>query len=261
MSFAGLSQSVVLVTGAGRGIGAGIASALGQAGAQLALVDIDAQALAQTASEIRARGASVIEHAIDVSDAAAVARAVDETLARFGRIDGLANVAAILHVEKLLDQPLENFERTMRVNVGGLFIVTQAVGRVMTRQRRGAIVTIASVAGKFPRMRQGAYSASKAAQIMLTHAFGLEMAEAGVRCNCVSPGPTETAMVQALLKNIGSADRFVKGVAEEFRGGIPLGRMIQVDSLARAVLWLLSDESSQITLQHIAVDGGQSLGI
>ncbi|MFN0317309.1 MAG: SDR family oxidoreductase [Burkholderiales bacterium] len=261
MSYRGLSQSTIVITGAARGIGAAIAAHSAQAGANLVLADLNATALGKTAADLRAGGASVIEHAIDITDAASVQQMAADTEKRFGKIDGLANVAAILYVENLLEQDQGNFARTMQVNITGTFLVTQAVGQVMARQKRGSIVTIGSVAGKFPRMHQGAYCTSKAAQIMLTHAFGLELAASGVRCNCVSPGPTETDMVRDLIAQFGSADRFIHGVPEEFRGGMPLGQMIRPDSLASAVLWLLSDDSAQVTMQHIAVDGGQSLGI
>jgi 2,3-dihydro-2,3-dihydroxybenzoate dehydrogenase len=257
----GLAGSTVVVTGAARGIGAGIAAALAKEGAKLVLVDSNTEALAATAAKLRGSGATLLEFSIDITETDAVVSAIDASVAQFGGVDGLVNVAAILHLQELLEQDRESFDRTFEVNVMGTFLVTQAVARVMARQKRGSVVTIASVAGRFPRMRQGAYCASKAAVFHLTNCFGLELAAAGVRCNTVSPGPTETEMVMDVVKKLGSAERLVKGVPEEFRGGIPLGRLVQVDSVVSAVLWLLSDAASQVTMQHISVDGGQSLGI
>lgn len=260
MSYDGLEGSVTVVTGGAQGIGAGVAGKLVQAGGRVVLVDRSADGLAAAAAELRARGGEVDEQAVDITDAEAVRAMTAAIVARHGRIDGLVNCAGVLHLEGVLDHDASAFERVLRVNVYGTFLVTQAVAAEMARRRRGSIVTIASIAGHQPRFRQAAYCASKAAVAQLMRVFGLELAGRGVRCNCVSPGPTETPMVLEMIRKSGGPEKILRGVPEEFRLGVPLGRIARVDDIARSVLFLLSDDASHVTMQDLVVDGGHTLG-
>lgn len=261
LAFSGLKDAVVVVTGGGRGIGAGIGQALAAHGARPVLVDVDEAGLAATARALGAKGAQVSTHRLDITDAQAVTSTVNAIAqANGGRIDGLVNAAGILHLQGILEQEPEAFERVIRVNVFGAFLVSQAVARVMAQRKRGSIVTIASVAAHQPRFRQAAYCTSKAAVAHLTRAFGLELAKLGIRCNNVSPGPTATDMIRDVIKKTGSDDHILNGVREEFRMGIPMGRMAEVDDIARSVLFLLSDDAAYTTMQDLVVDGGHTLG-
>jgi 2,3-dihydro-2,3-dihydroxybenzoate dehydrogenase len=255
-----LKDAVAVITGGGRGIGAGIADALAEAGGKPVLIDIDPATLAQTAGALQAKDAAVTTHCIDITDGDAVTRTIDAVASLHGRIDGLVNAAGILHLQDILALEPAAFERVMRVNVFGTFLISQAVARKMAVRKRGSIVTIASVAAHAPRARQAAYCTSKAAVAHLMRAFALELAPLGIRCNSVSPGPTETDMIREVIRKAGSADRLLRGVPDEFRVGIPIGRLAQVADIARTVLFLLSDDSAYTTMQDIVVDGGHTLG-
>jgi len=260
MAYSGLKDAVVIVTGGARGIGAAIAESLGAAGAKPVLVDVERAQLAATTAGLRGKGVDAMEAVTDITDPAAVGALVADVIQRHGRIDGLVNAAGILHLAPILEHDPAAFERVIKVNVTGTFVVTQAVAREMVKRKKGSVVTIASVAAHQPRFRQSGYATSKAAVAHLMRAFGLELASSGVRFNSVSPGPTETDMIREVIKKTGNADQIIKGVPEEFRLGTPLGRMAQVDDIARAVMFMLSDDACHITLQDLIVDGGHTLG-
>lgn len=261
MTTRGIDGSVVIVTGAGQGIGAGIARRLAHEGAEVVLVDRVAETLEAVRSELaRSHPDRIHEALLDITNPAACASMVERVITRHGRIDGLVNCAGVLHIAPILEHDPTEFARVLEVNVTGTFLVTQAVARTMVARRRGSVVSIASVAAHAPRFRQAAYSASKAAVASLMRSCALELAASGVRFNCVSPGPTETAMLRDMMAKSGGAARILAGVPEEFRVGIPLGALMQVDDIADAVLFLLSDAAARITMQDLVVDGGQTLG-
>jgi len=261
MSDIAAGKRTIVVTGAAQGIGAGIAALLAQEGASIVAIDQNGPAVEKMAGALRAEGYSALPYAIDITDAARVAAIIAEVADRAGGIDGLVNAAGILALESVLTQSLADFERVLHVNVGGTFVMSQAVANVMVKQRRGAIVTIASVAGHTPRMRQAAYGTSKAAVAQLMRIFGLELAAHGIRVNTVSPGPTDTEMLRELIGAGGNADRILAGAADEFRVGIPLRRLAEVRDIAETVAFLLSPKATHITMQDIMVDGGQALGV
>jgi 2,3-dihydro-2,3-dihydroxybenzoate dehydrogenase len=138
--------------------------------------------------------------------------------------------------------------------------MTQAVARRMRSRRKGAVVTISSNAALVPRVKQGAYCASKAGVSHLMRCFALELAPHGIRCNSVDPGATETDMIRNMVKNMGIGDLLLKGSLDAFRVGTPLGKNAQVEDVANAVLFLLSDQAGHITLHDLVVDGGATLG-
>ena len=160
----------------------------------------------------------------------------------------------------MTDLAERDFAATFDVNVRGVFNVTRAVaGRMMSRGR-GAIVTIASNASRVPRVRQGAYCASKAAVAHLMRVFALELAPHGIRVNSVSPGATDTPMIERLMADMNFADEILRGSLANFRVGTPLGKNASVEDVANAVAFLLSDQASHITMQELVVDGGAALG-
>lgn len=259
MQLTGIAGSVVLVTGAAQGIGEGIARALAAAGARLALIDA-APALAEVAADLKGRSVDVWTASADITDADAIGRAVADAEARLGPIDSLVNVAGIQRLAPLVDQSVTDFEATMAVNLRGTFIVTQAVARRMVGRRKGNIVTISSNAAHVPRVRQGAYCASKAGVSHLMRVFALELAPHGIRCNCVAPGATETAMIRRMMAEMGFGQEMLSGNLAAFRVGVPLGKNAQVTDVANAVLFLLSNEAGHITMHELVVDGGGALG-
>jgi 2,3-dihydro-2,3-dihydroxybenzoate dehydrogenase len=259
MQLTGISGSVAFVTGAAQGIGEGVARALAASGARLALIDA-APGLAEVAADLRSGRAEVWTAAVDITDAAAVGRAVAEAEARLGPIDSLVNVAGIQRLAPLVEQNVGDFEATLSVNLKGTFVVTQAVARRMVERRVGSIVTISSNAARVPRVRQGAYCASKAGVSHLMRVFALELAPFGIRCNCVAPGATETAMIRRMMAEMGFGEEMLSGNLAAFRVGVPLGKNAQVADVANAVLFLLSNEASHVTMHELVVDGGSALG-
>jgi 2,3-dihydro-2,3-dihydroxybenzoate dehydrogenase len=130
----------------------------------------------------------------------------------------------------------------------------------MRERRRGAIVAIASTAARTPRVKQGAYCASKAAVAQMLCVLGLELAPHNIRVNCVSPGVTDTGMVQRLMSTMTNTDVITRGDLDSFRVGVPLGRVARSEEIADVVAFLLSDRASYLTMQDVVVDGGGALG-
>ncbi len=258
----GITGRVVVVTGAGRGIGAAVARLLGRHGAQVALWDTDPVTVTEVASELDAAGVKATAVCVDVRDSAAVEAATVEVEHTLGPVDLLVNVAGMLRTGALMEFTDEEWDEIFAVNVRGVFTVSRSVAGRMARRGHGAVVTVASNAGGVPRTGMGAYAASKAASSMLTKSLGLELATQGVRCNVVSPGSTDTPMLRDMwdAAGEGATEATVRGSLDAFRVGIPLGRVGTPEQVAQAVLFLLSDQASHITLQDLYVDGGAALG-
>lgn len=259
MQLTGIGGNLFVVTGAAQGIGEGIARALAEAGATLALVDLDREGIEQTAKKLGAV-AYVTCWPGDISreeDVERVAEGIDRLALP---VRGLINVAGIQCLGPLLDQPLPDFDAVFNVNLRGTYLMTRAIGRRLADRGEGAIVTISSNAARVPRVRQGAYCASKAAVSHLMRVFALELGPLGVRCNTVAPGSTETEMILRVMKEMEFGGELVSGSLESFRTGIPLGKNAKVADVAAAALFLLSDQAGHVTMHELVVDGGGSLG-
>ncbi|OSY44047.1 2,3-dihydro-2,3-dihydroxybenzoate dehydrogenase [Pseudonocardia autotrophica] len=252
---------VALVTGAARGIGAEVASALAAQGRPVALLDRD-PGVAGTAAALAAGGAQVLPLVADVADAGAVADAVDAAEQELGPLGLLVNAAGVLRTGSVLDADDADLAACLAVNTTGVWNAGRAAGRRMYGRGSGAIVTVASDASRTPRAGMAAYAASKAASVSLTRTLGLELAP-HVRCNVVCPGATDTAMQRALWPDPDDdtgAAAVVAGAPQRYRLGIPLGRIAQPGDVAAAVLFLAGDAARHITMQTLTVDGGASLG-
>ncbi|AIG77148.1 2,3-dihydro-2,3-dihydroxybenzoate dehydrogenase [Amycolatopsis japonica] len=245
----GIEGKVALVTGGARGIGAAVVDGLAEAGAIVAAVD-----LAESAS----RG-GVTSFVADVGDPAAVARVVGEVENELGPIGIGASVAGVLKPGSVCDTSDEDWAATFAVNSTGVFTVLREISRRMLPRRSGVLVTVGSNAAGVPRSGMAAYAASKAAATMLTRCLGLELAGSGIRCNIVSPGSTDTDMQRLLWTDENGADRVIAGNPEQYRVGIPLGRIAEPADIADAVLFLASDRARHITMQNLYVDGGATL--
>jgi 2,3-dihydro-2,3-dihydroxybenzoate dehydrogenase len=240
----GITGRIAVVTGAAQGIGAAVCAGLAKAGATVAAFDVRPVPETNPGRPYR----------VDVRDAAAVEEAVDRVERELGPVDILVNVAGVLQPGPVTSITDEQWRRHFAVNTDGVFHLCRAVARRMVPRRRGAIVTVASNAAGIPRMDMAAYAASKAAAALFTKCLGLELARHGIRCNVVSPGSTDTAMLAAL----GIADP-VGGDPERYRVGIPLGRVADPEDIADAVLFLASDRARHITMHDLYVDGGATL--
>ncbi|EKF3166980.1 2,3-dihydro-2,3-dihydroxybenzoate dehydrogenase EntA [Salmonella enterica] len=244
------SDKTVWVTGAGKGIGYATALAFVDAGARVIGFD----------REFTQENYPFATEVMDVADAAQVAQVCQRVLQKTPRLDVLVNAAGILRMGATDALSIDDWQQTFAVNVGGAFNLFSQTMAQFRRQQGGAIVTVASDAAHTPRIGMSAYGASKAALKSLALTVGLELAGCGVRCNVVSPGSTDTDMQRTLWVSEDAEQQRIRGFGEQFKLGIPLGKIARPQEIANTILFLASDLASHITLQDIVVDGGSTLG-
>lgn len=251
-------SSVALVTGAAGGIGRAVVSALLEAGHRVVAVDVDADGLGRLESDLGAE--ERLRCAVtDVSDAAALDTVVDEAEEAWGPVELGACVAGVIEMQPVTETSDDVWRAIFEVNAFGVLVVLRTLGRRMAERGKGSLVTVGSNAGLIPRTNMGAYGASKAAASMITRTMGLELARSGVRCNVVCAGSTRTPMQARFQGEMGGDAPVVEGSLEDFRVGIPTGRIAEPEDVADAVVYLLSDRARQITMTELVVDGGASL--
>lgn len=237
-------KQVVVITGAGRGIGYVLAERFTQEGAQVVIAEINPQTGTEAAAKLNA-----VFEPLDVRDSKAVARVVQSVYARFGRIDVWVNNAGVAPKNLAVDLTPEEWDSDIGVMLSGAFYCAHEVGRIFIQQKRGNMVNIASVNGLLAQKGRASYSTAKAGLIMLTKVLASEWAEHGVRVNAVAPGVVMTDLVQ---QNI---DRGL--VTEQaYISRIPMGRLGELNEVAEAVTFLASDEASFMTGEVLRVDGG-----
>ncbi|ECE3575813.1 2,3-dihydro-2,3-dihydroxybenzoate dehydrogenase [Salmonella enterica] len=244
------SDKTVWVTGAGKGIGYVTALAFVDAGARVIGFD----------REFTQENYPFATEVMDVADAAQVAQVCQRVLQKTPLLDVLVNAAGILRMGATDALSVDDWQQTFAVNVGGAFNLFSQTMTQFRRQQGGAIVTVASDAAHTPRIGMSAYGASKAALKSLALTVGLELAGCGVRCNVVSPGSTDTDMQRTLWVSEDAEQQRIRGFGEQFKLGIPLGKIARPQEIANTILFLASDLASHITLQDIVVDGGSTLG-
>ncbi|MGH2524293.1 MAG: SDR family NAD(P)-dependent oxidoreductase, partial [Anaerolineales bacterium] len=241
---------VAFVTGAGRGIGRAIAFGLARAGARVGVNDIDPETARATASALVAGGFRAAPFPADVSDPAAVIEMMGRVLDQWGRLDILINNAGIEPHNTILDFSLADWQRTLEVNLTAPFLTSQAAGRAMKEQGGGAIVNIASIAGRaFGLRNRAAYVASKAGLIGFTRECAREFAAYHIRVNAVCPGVIITEMTAHLRQN----EIMMKKWLED----IPQARLGEPEDVVGLVVFLCTDAARYITGQALNVDGGK----
>ena len=234
------------VTGAAQGIGRAIAERLLASGAEVALWDQDADLLAQTCGELGNKAHAV---AMDVTDPASVADALAATTGALGGLHIMVNNAGIAGMNApVADYPIEEWSRVLEVDLNGVFYCCRAAVPVMQAQDYGRIVNIASIAGKEGNANASAYSAAKAGVIALTKSLGKELAETGIRVNCVTPAAAKTRIF----------DQMTQEHIDFMLSKIPIGRFVQVEEIASLVAWLASEDCAFSTGAVFDVSGGRA---
>lgn len=243
-------NKIVLVTGAGRGIGASIAKRFASEGAEV-IVNYSGndEAAQKTVDEITATGGQAQKYKCSVNDSESVKVMIDEIIKEFGRIDILVNNAGITKDGLMLRMTDEDFDRVIDVNLKGTFNCTKYVSKYMLKQKSGKIINISSVVGLSGNAGQVNYSASKAGIIGITKSAAKELSSRGITVNAVAPGYVDTDMTKVLSDNI----------RNEILKNIPLQRIGNVEDISNCVAFLASEDASYITGQVISVDGGMHI--
>jgi NAD(P)-dependent dehydrogenase (short-subunit alcohol dehydrogenase family) len=248
MTFSG---RVGLITGAGSGIGRATARLLAERGGAVLAADVNGPAAEETAALVRASGGRAEARDCDVTRAEDVEAAVSTARRVFGRLDVVVNCAGILRVAPLEDTSEKEWDEVLAVNLTGAFLLTRAALRALREGGGGAIVHIASRAAIRAKVAHGAYSASKAGILQLTQMAAVEGARHGIRVNCVCPGFIDTPMTRGMY----AMDATIAAWNEV----CPLGRPGTPDDVARAMLFLASDDAAFITGVALPVDGGRTV--
>ena len=246
-----LADKTALVTGGGRGIGAALARALAEAGADVAVADRDPQTAQQTAADLAALGVRTLAVQVDVTDAGQVRDMVAAVVDAWGRLDVAVNSAGIANRSPAEDLTEEAWDAVVDIDLKGIFLCTREEGRVMLGQGAGSIINIASMSGQIVNRPQlhSHYNAAKAGVIQYTRSCAAEWADRGVRVNSLSPGHTRTPMTVDAVPEMGAT----------WLGNTPMGRLGTPEDLQGATIFLASSASAYVTGHDLVVDGGYTL--
>jgi 2-deoxy-D-gluconate 3-dehydrogenase len=252
MSSFNLSGKVVMVNGGGRGLGKTMVLALADAGADIIIIDILVSQAEEAAKEILRKGKRSLVVKADVTKPREVQRMVSQVMKRFGKIDILVNNAGINIIAPAESFSPKDWDRVLNINLKGVFLCTQAVGKVMIKQREGKVINIASIAGVVGTPHHAvAYNSSKAGVIHLTRALAVEWGEYNIHVDAIAPGIIKTDLTRERLKN--------KDYYNYWIDRTPLRRIGRPEDLIGAVIYLASEASDWLTGQTIVIDGGYTV--
>ena len=256
-----LAGRVAIVTGAGQGIGRGIALFLARAGADVVVNDVVLNTAQDTANEIAKLGRRSLVVQADVSDAAQVNRMVEHVLEELGDVHILVNNAGIAIPAHITDLSEETWDRTMAVNLKSMFLCSKAVAPIMMDQRYGKIVNLSSKSGKKGGLWLTAYCTSKFGVIGFTQSLAFDLAPYGINVNAICPGTVFTPLWDNVLKEAYAKklNMDVDQIQDYYTSKIPLGREVTLDEIGNLVVFLCSEESSYMTGQAINITGGQEM--
>jgi len=242
-----------LITGAGQGIGRAFAHALAEAGAHVAVIDLDRERAETVADELRAKGAEALALGADVSDDGAAEGYVGAVLDAWGGLEIAVNNAGVNRNSAAEDTTTGEWDEVFALNTRAVFLGCQAEARMMLRAGYGKIVNTASMASLIvPHpQKQAAYNSAKAAVVQLTRTLAAEWADRGVRVNCMSPGIIRTALIEQ--------SPALRPLVEEWLTQIPLGRLGEVTDLQAGIVYLASGASDYMTGHNLVIEGGQTL--
>jgi NAD(P)-dependent dehydrogenase (short-subunit alcohol dehydrogenase family) len=243
-----LQGKKIIITGAASGIGRATAVLAAHEGADIAIADIDRQGAEETAKLIQAKGRDSLVIEMDTSLATDAKRMVEETVARFGTVDGIVCGAIKLRPAKLEDLTVEDWDMVIDIGLKGYFLCAQAAGKIMLEKGNGSIVFLSSVGGVQPYNGAGAYSIAKAGTLMMGNLFGVEWGGRGVRANTVVPGQVRTPMTESMFSDV--------EIAVGRAAVVPMGRVGKPEEIAEACVFLLSDRSSYVNAATLRADGG-----
>jgi NAD(P)-dependent dehydrogenase (short-subunit alcohol dehydrogenase family) len=249
-----LAGQTALITGGGTGMGRAIALAFSREGARVTVAGRRVEKLREVVSEIEKQGGQALAVSCDVTQSKDAERAVQESVARFGRLDVLVNNAGALHVSTVESIPEEDWDRIMLVNLKGPFLMSRAALPALRNAGGGSIINIGSILGLIAMKGRAAYATSKGGVTMLTKAMALDHAHEKIRVNCICPSLVETELIRDLFGS-GSEGEAVR---RSRIGQIPLGRIGRPEDAADMAVFLASKESSWVTGVAIPLDGGLS---
>jgi 2-keto-3-deoxy-L-fuconate dehydrogenase len=248
-----LHDKVAVITGAGSGIGAAIATLFARQGARAVVLDLEDSG-DRTAAAIRSAGGEAVSRTCDVSSAAEVRHAFQQVGSELGRVDILVNNAGIAHVGTIEQTTPDDLDRLYAVNVRGVYLCSRAGIEMMLPQGRGVILNMGSIASLVGVAERFAYSMTKGAVLTMTMSIAIDYVKRGIRCNCICPARVQTPFVDGYLKaNYPGREADMR---RELAAYHPIGRMCTPEEVAHLALYLCSDEAAFVTGQAYPIDGG-----